>query len=483
MRRWLWLLLLLALALVAGCGRRNAPDPTESEDRGGVLVSLAAVRLGVMTKEIEVAGTIEMSGDVSISSQATGRVARVTADEGDHVHAGQVLVQLDPSESQAQLRQALAAQSVARARLTQAKTAEQDTPEQVLAAERSAQAALTAAQDQLRILQQGARTQERQVANNTVRQAEAAYRDAKANHERMQQLYSQKAISKQMLDSTETQMEMSEAALHSAQEQLNLMEEGARPEQIEVAQAQVRQAEEALRLARLNRSQIKMRKQDVQSARASLAQATAVVSYARDQLSKTQLRSPINGVVYWRGVEPGETVTGMSNTPLLKLADLRTVYYRTPVSELEIEQVKVGQPVAVTVDALRGRTPRGMVATLIPVAAQGSRSFEVKIAVRNPTEEILPGMFARGKIEVARHRQVVVVPKEALVERNGRPAVFVVEGNRARLRLVETGLSNGVGVEIRSGLVRGEQVIVKGQESLEDGDQVQVGGRQPGKAS
>lgn len=429
-----------------------------------------------MVATVSVTGSIEARDDVTLSSQSTGRVVKVTTREGDRVRPGQALIILDQSQSQAVLDQAEANLQAARARLGYAVTAAEVEPTQIDAQIRQAEAAESAARDRLAIVEKGARKQERLQAENAVIQAKANMDNAEADLKRLEYLLSQKAVAPQMVDAARTRHEVARAAYNSAVAQRDLIEEGPRVEEIQAAEAQVRQAQEALRFARADRAQIELRQREVESAQAAVAQARANINYTASQHSQKIIRSPISGSVYARMVEPGEVVIGMSSSPLLKIADLATLYFEAEVSETEIENISLRQPVEVTVDALKGKRFRGWVATVVPKAAVGSRKIVVKIRVENPSQVILPGMFARGEIVVEERPDAVVVPKEAVIVRGGRARVFVAEGNKASERPVEVGITNVDWAEILYGVSPGERVIVMGQQALSDGDRVRVVG-------
>jgi HlyD family secretion protein len=471
-----WLLvgalgLAAASLTIGGCRPRGG---AEAEATPATSVQVEPAQLRTMNATVSVTGTIKARDDVVLSSQSTGRVIKVAAREGDRVRRGQALITLDQSESQAMLDQAEASLAAARARLAQAITAAEVEPTQIDAQIRQAEAALSAARDRLAIVEKGAREQERRQAENAVVQAKANMDNAEADLKRMEYLLAQKAVAPQAVDAARTHYEVAKAAYNSAVEQRNLIQEGARPEEIQAAEAQVRQADEALRAARASRAQIELRRREVESARAGVAQARASVDYASSQHSQKIIRSPIDGDVYLRNVDPGEVVIGMSGSPLLSIADLDTLYYEAEVSETEIESISLKQPVVVTIDALKGKQFNGWVATVVPKAAMGSRNFVVKIRVENPSRTILPGMFARGQIAVEERPNAIVVDKDAVIVRQGRPTVFVVEGGKAEQRPVEVGLTNADWAEITYGVSPGDRVIVMGQQTLGDGDPVRV---------
>jgi RND family efflux transporter MFP subunit len=287
----------------------------------------------------------------------------------------------------------------------------------------------------------------------------------------MKSMYDQGAITPRQWDAAQTQYRLAQAQYDSAQQQLSLIEAGAREEEIEAAEKAVIQAEEALRMAISNRSQKSLREEDVKSAQAGVAQAKAALAYARQQLANASIRTPIAGTVSMRNVEPGQMAN--PGIPLVEVVALNTTYFEAAVSEIDIDRIKVAQPVQVEVDALPGRKFRGVVQKLFPTADPKSRQFLVRITIPNPGGELRPGMFARGRIEVARHNGVVVIPKDALMTNGTGQSVYVVRDSIAKLAPVTTRFESAEEVEV-SGVSAGNELVVVGQDKLSDGVKVHV---------
>jgi len=268
-----------------------------------------------------------------------------------------------------------------------------------------------------------------------------------------------------------------------------------------------------------------------ESARLQLDQARDQVEYAQanltkalDDLSKTTIYSPIDGRVVALNAEPGEVVvSGLMNNPATKIAtiaDLSELLAELDVDENEIVAVQIGQPVSVTVDAVADRKLHGKVVEVgssgFTQPGQGDVTFfEVDVLLDEPDPDLRPGMSVRAEIQVATHADAVVVPIEAVVERDpekpekgtaeeagddGRvdaagagdvatadtsrdgetepvEVVYVVEDGVAHRRVVETGISTVTEVEIVSGLSAGETVVTgpfRTLRDLEDGDPVHL---------
>ena len=153
-----------------------------------------------------------------------------------------------------------------------------------------------------------------------------------------------------------------------------------------------------------------------------------------------------------------------------------SVYFQANVSETQVADVRLGQHVDVTVDALPGRTFSGTVTRILPVASMAARAFTLRIDF--PVEPTMkPQMFARGRILLGTHRATVLVPKDAVVfdPIQNRSKLFVKLGSgTVQEREVKIGYTNPEFVEIVSGVRPAEAVVVQGQNALQDGDKVRV---------
>jgi HlyD family secretion protein len=457
--------------LLGGCGRRAPVSTAQEAAAPATAVAVVSARTGDIPFTISVTGSLQTLDDVMLSAKIPGKIANVFVREGDSVRAGQVVVQQDTKDLEAQLRQAEAALKSARARLQQAQTALELQPTQNETSLRQAEAALEAAKARLRALETGARRQERQQVEQQVASAKANLENAQANLERVRRLYQQDAVSRQQLDAAQTAYDIALAQYRTAQEQLSLVQEGPRQEEIDAQRALVKQAEEAVRLARTGDLQLRVRQDEVNAAKALVAQAEAGLFYARQQYESAFIRSPMNGTVAMRAAQPGQMAG--AGTPLLRIVNLNAIFFEARVSETEVRYVRVGQPVTVTVDAYPGKMFRGVVSRIYPVGSEGSRDFIVRVDMRNEGGLLKPQMFARGEILVDVHRNVVLIPKDALLTQDGKRVVFVVKEGVARRIVVQTGYINGTNAEVR-GVPAGAQVVVQGQENLRDGDKVRV---------
>lgn len=180
---------------------------------------------------------------------------------------------------------------------------------------------------------------------------------------------------------------------------------------------------------------------------------------ARDALEQTYLRAPFAGVVTEVAVEPGQSV-GASDL-IVQLVDDSSFLVRVAVDELDIARVQEGQRVDIRLDADPGRVRPGVVDHVSMVANTSGSVVTVPVTVRFlETDDFLrPGYTATLQIIVAEARGVPVVPVEAIWEEGGRRTVTRVRNGAEEIVPVETGLSDGIWVEIVAGVEPGDEVI------------------------
>ena len=209
-------------------------------------------------------------------------------------------------------------------------------------------------------------------------------------------------------------------------------------------------------------------------ARAQVWQARAAVASAKEQLENTTITCPIDGIVARKNVEVGEVVSPpiMPGKALLDVVDMRHLKTRVNVSENRVKEVYIGQETIITVDGFRGEFFPGEVSKISPVVAPRSRTFEVEVLISNPEGKLKPGMFARVQLVLAKRTYVVKVPLKAVTQGDKGHVVFLAENGVARACNVKLGISDGVEVEVISGVTEGDKVIVQGNVGLKDGARI-----------
>ena len=172
------------------------------------------------------------------------------------------------------------------------------------------------------------------------------------------------------------------------------------------------------------------------------------------------LNSPIDGIVVERNATVGASVGTDAN--LFKIIDLSRVWIDANVFEKDLQQVRPGQEVKLTVPAFPGSTFSGKVILINSVVDPDTRTVKVRTEVANPDGRLKPDMFANVQIVTALNRTAISIPQSAVLNDEGKTVVFVADGNGYKKRQVQAGIQNNDRVEIIDGLAAGDKVVVKG---------------------
>ena len=341
----------------------------------------APVTRGAVVETIEATGSLEAVETVEVGTQVSGTIKSLHADFNSRVTAGQVVARLEPSLFEAQVEQAQA--SLIRMQAD---------------AERS----------------------------------EVALEDARLKRERARELWKQQLISRNDLETAESNFRQAEASLKAV--------------------------------------------------RAQLAQGEAALHQSRVNLSHSVIRAPIDGVVVSRNVEVGQTVAASMSAPTLFVLakDLSQMRVNAQVSESDIGRVAPGQKVTFRVDAYPNDLFPGVVSQvrLAPVVESNVVSYVTMIDVPNPDLKLKPGMTATVTVEISREDGVLRVPNAALrfspqaaaeTVASARPAgardaprVWVLREGQPHGVPVETGLSNGTTTAVVGGALREDDQVITG---------------------
>jgi HlyD family secretion protein len=295
--------------------------------------------------------TMQLSGNIEahqsvVGFKVPGRIVELPIEEGQWVEQGAVLAQLDTDDYRQQVAMDEANVSVQRR--------------------------------QLDLGLAGVRRQELQVAEQTLIDAKADLAQKQLDFKRADTLYREQVGSQQARDQADTNLKRAQATVERAQQQYDQALEGTRKELLSIDRAQLLQAEQKLRLSRIN-------------------------------LDYTTLRAPKSGVILVRQAELGEVVA--PNTPVVTLGDLDNVWLRAYVAETDLGRIHWGQIAVIRTDTYPGKTYRGRIsfisdkAEFTPKSVQTFKErvtlvYRIKIDVENPNHELKPGMPADAEIQL-----------------------------------------------------------------------------------
>jgi membrane fusion protein (multidrug efflux system) len=211
-------------------------------------------------------------------------------------------------------------------------------------------------------------------------------------------------------------------------------------------------------------------------ARYGAEQAAANLKLLQERVERTLIRAPIDGILDSREIEVG-TMVGVG-TPVARIVDTDQVKITAGVPERYAGDVTVGSSVVVGFGAMGEGSYEGRISYVGAVVNTSNRTFPIELTLPNPGRVIKPEMVADVSVAKRTLEEATMVPQEALIRVEGGFVVFVVEGEGpgavARARHVELGPAQLNQVVIRDGLVPGERLVVVGQQTVADGDRVNV---------
>jgi membrane fusion protein YbhG len=329
-------------------------------------------------------GTVE-ARDVRVGSKIGGRIDKILAREGDRVDAGQVLVTFDDKELQASLEQSRAAAQKAQRGYR---------PEEI----DEAQAAALAAKAEYEQRKNGYRQEDIDGAKADLERAKADEVRTHLDFDRYEALSKKDLVSKQQRDTAEANWKVAAAQMQAAQNKLEELQRGYRPEEIASAEARYLQAKAtAEKLERGNR------REDIEVAKAALA-------YDEARFRERQVLSPAKAIVEVLDVRPGDLIG--PNTPVATLLEQDQIYVRIYIPETQIGLIKVGQKAEVRVDSFPEQVFDGEVeqinqqAEFLPRNVQTREErvhqvFGVKVRINDPSGKVRAGMAADVKLPPA----------------------------------------------------------------------------------
>ena len=287
-----------------------------------------------------------------------------------------------------------------------------------------------------------------ELARKSVAQAENALNTAKINYE----------LNKEKIENAQLNLERTR----------QLYEEGA------VSKSQLEQAELSASQLNLDALQTQVNQAEIsyQQAQDQLQQAQISYQQAQSGLSNTVVLSPMTGLVSALNVKEGQIAA--SGQPAATIVNMDTVYIRVNVVENVVNRLSEGQEVEISVPAAFEGYIDSVIDYVSPSADPMSKLYEVRAYVDNNQYGIRSGMTGSVKLNLESEKDVIVIPSDAVIDKDEKQVVYVLEEDVALEREVQTGLDTGEMIHILSGINEGEEIIVEGQQYVSDGVTVKV---------
>jgi HlyD family secretion protein len=408
-----------------------------ARNRGVIAVQSGRVVRQDLTQTVSANGEIKPKKYVNVSSNMMGRIVHMPVKEGDRVRNGDLLVQLESIQSEADVKAAEASLDAAQAEV-----------EGMSASIRSADAAVTS-------------------AKADITRSEADLVRAKQAFDRSEQMNKEGLIAKDAFEKAKADYEIAQASLNSAK---------ARLAQAEAQSAQV----------------LKQRDSTI----THIAQQRAGLTRARDQFSKTTIRSTLDGIITYLPVNEGEiAIVGVQNsagTVLMTIADMSVITAEVKVDETDIVNVKLGQEARIKVDALGDKILMGHVSEVGNSAltrssgttsttsgtSQEAKDFKVVVTLDDPPQQLRPGLSTTATIVTATRQHVLTVPIQALTIREfdadaeaikndatkskkkiEKEGVFTLKNGIALFRQVKTGITGTTDIEVLDGVAENDDIV------------------------
>ena len=384
----------LLFSAYQGLHSKNVAKGQHSEDTKP-LVDVLTIQRKDMTKTIDLTGQTVPESQVDIAAKYTGKITQINVELGQYVMPGQVLLSQDSSDIDISIEQNNASFRQANA----------DAIESNATFEANYQ------------------------------KAQSDYQHSVTTYQRYKLLYSQGAISKEVLDNAEQQMISSKSVMESWSKQLMAGSAAS-----------------------------------VESKRASRDKAQSVIDALKNQKDDLTLRAPRSGMIGFRQAEVGNIVS--AGQKVLSIVDNSNIYIDCSVSEQDIGQMVLGLPTTIGIESL-GKSFTGKIIYISPSIDSKTQAFTIRMILDKPEDSIRSGMFARTKINTILRAQTLFVPKEAVLSLNGKDRIFVVNSsNQVEERIVQLGLRNDKSIEIISGIQDGETIAVSNLARLKTGSDI-----------
>lgn len=399
---------LACLLLMSACSGNKGAGTGAADEAPATPVTVAVAKQESITNSITAEAVLYPINQATIVPKISAPVQKFFVNRGDHVHAGELLATLEN-------RDLVAAEQESKGLYEQAQAAYRTT------------SAATMPDDLTK-------------AKADAVSAEQGLDAAKKVYESREELLRQGAIARRLVDDSKVALVQAQSLYNTAQQHLNSLQNVGRAQQLKSAQAQL------------------------ESAKAHYQGAEAQVSY-------TEIRSPISGLVSDRPLHVGEMAN--SSSALISIVDISRVVARSNIPVHEAASIQVGRPATITGPS---GTLQGKVTVVSPTVDASTTTVEVWIEAANPGEKLKPGVTVQISVNAEQIKDAVVVPSAALLStgEGGDKVMVAGKDSLAHAHPVTVGVREGDQVQITQGIAAGDQVIVEGALGLEDKAKIEV---------
>jgi len=453
------------LLLISGCSNAASGNNEQvTAQKTEVSVEVMELEKSDISNEYIYSGKVTPINEVNIFSTVSGKVAQVNFDVGDTVKKDDVLFTMNTEDIINNINIAKASLVSAEANINSAKTS----IELVNGA---------GMQTQIANVKAGVENAKSGVANaqialdNTkllLENAEVTFNDTKKSYEDTKELFESGAAPKSALE--QAQSGYTKAKIGYEQAKLSYEQALIGYEQAKTAQTQ---AEELYNITvnQVPAENLKQAENALKIAEASKASVEAQLVTYEKMLKDAVIKSPINGIVTGANVKEG-TLLSSSSIPFTVI-DIDKVNIQVSISEQLINSLIVNQEVEAKVASVSQDKIKGRIVSINP-AANVYGTYDIKVELENADHSLKSGMLAEVYFTKEKKENTIVVPRSAVISKSNEDYVFIEENGISKKVIVSLGVDNGENVEVTEGLESGMKLIVKGQNYVSDGSEVQT---------
>ncbi len=470
-KRWLPGLLLLTIVIVGALALRSRAP----------LVEVTVPQKETLAEVIALSGRVHGVEESQLAPEASGTLKSILVEEGQSVKAGERLAELDQARLRTILQQAQERVKVSKAQLAIAERKPLPSEIEQVRSEtegqrNASQANLGKAREALLELQRGPRPEQIEQARATLREASAEAEQRQREAARQANLVAQGAVSRQTAEQAQTLARTAQESRANAQARLAELQNGTRPEQVAQARQEVKAAEALLTEAdRAGAARLKQilelpRVEDIELAKAQIAEAQISASTAQKQLEQADILAPYDGVVGKRLLRVGDQAG--PNAPVFTFSSRPNLEVRVDVDESDRPRLRKGLKAQVRANGFE-ETFEAELAETAPEIDSLRGTLEARLRTPKPPEWLVPGQTVDVNLILDEQKPRLVLPLTCVILRGEKAEVAVVQDGIVSFRAVEISSPLKQGYLIRSGL-KGDESVVLAPQGLSEGQKVRT---------
>ncbi|EPG73919.1 HlyD family secretion protein [Leptospira fainei serovar Hurstbridge str. BUT 6] len=430
-------------------GSKGKDEISEGEpgSQSAMSVSAKQVESKLISPNIDVSGLIDFTDKVDLYSKIGGRVEKFFVKEGEDVHQGQKLFQVESLQMELEL-------------MKQQATLESSKSQVRLAREKYEKAKMGIF----------AKLQEMEKSKVIYEKTKEDLEKSKNTFFGIEEVYKAGGLSREEFENAKLNLTAKESSFSIAKRDLEIHSIGLTDEDIiRNGFALPKSKEEKLNLLKEINTEIE--KAELEVAEGVMHSHEAQVNSTKTMLKEAMVYSPLKGVVAKRYKNEGELLSGSGgNQPALTVINIDKVYAVFNITETESTVLKKGMRVDFSADVFKDSKFSGKVVLVSPLVDQKAHTVEVRAIVDNVGRKLKPGMFIRANIVLGDPAPTILVPMTSLVSNeSGKTSIFVMKDGRCYGTEVQSGKKHGDEIEITNGLQNGDVILLDKLSQLRDG--------------